>query len=447
MERKTEFRKQGINRSNRAYSSDSAFSEDEGWNETRELSREYIHTQNQAYSAAREEPNLQNRSFCLTANRDETEVHCSKKCTCDERTDEERIDLLYDPQSFRRLSQSYVSTVEQHSANRNHSLSQYTYTLDNVVYADPTPTPSPTKTPIQTPIPPTRTSLKKTQDNRRHATSTFKQTQHHTEFERKYSEIKYNERSVDDYVGHYQIPTMPLTNTIDELETASEVRRGQLYYTISQSLENAKLLDQNEIDQLVSILLRDCAQSDEALKLTAMKVLYAVVSNRNVKIDPTVISMAMLNQTTQTDVLNDLAYRILNLIVVHYHEFINSREVFNHVYATIVNSYKDDSFPMFAITVLSSLLGKDKTFSTKVNVQTLLDIYFTQKRRRHDLLPITTACAIVASDLPVSRQHFFTLIPSCCEFLRHEADNLRYRKQPNYARVKINLVLMKHVLK
>ena len=326
-------------------------------------------------------------------------------------------------------------------------MSQYTYTLDNVVYADPTPMTTPLQTPIQTPIPPKRTSLKKTQDSRRHVTSTFKETQRHVEFEQNYSEIKYNERSVDDYVGHYQIPTMPLANTIGELDTAPVARRGQLYYSISQSLDNAKLLNQNEIDQLVSLLLRDCFQADDVLKLRAMKVLYSLVSNQNVKVDPTLISTAMLNRKIQNYELNDLAYRILNLIVVRYHKFINSRKVFNQVYATIVNTYQDDNFPAYSITLLSSLLGKDKALSPEVNVQLLLDIYFIQKRRRQDLLPILTACAIVASDLPASRQLLFTLIPSCSEFLRHEADNFRYRKQPNYARVKIHLVLMKHVLK
>ena len=130
-----------------------------------------------------------------------------------------------------------------------------------------------------------------------------------------------------------------------------------------------------------------------------------------------------------------------------YYEYINTTKIFNHIYVTIVNSYQEDEFVHYTINVLSSLLGKDKELSSKIDAQTLLNVYFHQKRLRRDLLPITTACATVASDLPSTRTQLFSLIPSCCEFLRHEADNLRYRKQPNYARIKINLVLMKHVLK
>ena len=143
----------------------------------------------------------------------------------------------------------------------------------------------------------------------------------------------------------------------------------------------------------------------------------------------------------------EIVYRIINLLVVFYFEYINTTKVFNHLYETIVNSYQEDNFVHFTINVLSSLLGRDKELSSKINVQILLDVYFHQKRLQQDLLPITTACATIASDLPSTRAHFFSLIPSCCEFLRHEADNLFYRKQPNYARIKINLVLMKHVLK
>ena len=96
-------------------------------------------------------PTPQNRSFCITGNyetsaKDASETHCGKKCACDEKVENERIDLLYDPQSLRRLSQTYVSTVERSIAQ-----SQYKYTLDNVVYAEPN----------VTPIPPVRTSINK----------------------------------------------------------------------------------------------------------------------------------------------------------------------------------------------------------------------------------------------------------------------------------------------
>ena len=91
-----------------------------------------------------------------------------------------------------------------------------------------------------------------------------------------------------------------------------------------------------------------------------------------------------------------------------YCDYINTTKIFNHVYATIANSYQEDDFTHYTINVLSSLLGKDKELSSKIDVQTLLNVYFHQKRLRRDLLPITTACATVASDLPSTRTHLFS---------------------------------------
>ena len=57
MERKIEFRKSRV-RNYRGYSSDSAYSEDEGFNETRDFSREYIREQSSAEPRSKNNENL-----------------------------------------------------------------------------------------------------------------------------------------------------------------------------------------------------------------------------------------------------------------------------------------------------------------------------------------------------------------------------------------------------
>ena len=185
-----------------------------------------------------------------------------------------------------------------------------------------------------------------------------------------------------------------------ELESGSSDQNLQIYYKLSKLVMD---LTQKDVDQLMPFILRDISSGSN--QLTSLKLLYAILSQKKFKVDSVVLRRVLyvnvynqLNQSSfwwlvnkrfhleskkshilvdlsKTSANNDftnIVYKVINQLVAHYSAHLKARKIFDHTYAVIATSYANVDFPVSAITVLCSLFAKDKSLTSDVDEQLLV---------------------------------------------------------------------------
>ena len=79
-----------------------------------------------------------------------------------------------------------------------------------------------------------------------------------------------------------------------------------------------------------------------------------------------------LSKTSANNDFTNIVYKVINQLVAHYSAHLKARKIFDHTYAVIATSYANVDFPVSAITVLCSLFAKDKSLTSDVDEQLLV---------------------------------------------------------------------------